>query len=123
MPDKSNWDKRADGSTKGTGFLGPKTRADGRVSTEISVGVDFGGNKNVEIPTMVPGLDASELNTLMTRKDTDPVPDSVVSKAVKHAKTRIRAGRSPFAGDDEINGKDMGELDRTWADTFKKQGY
>jgi hypothetical protein len=46
---------RADGTKKGTGFLGPLKRPDGMTMTEYSVGVNIDG-KDVEIPTLVPTL-------------------------------------------------------------------
>lgn len=91
-----NWDKRADGSSKGQGFLGLLKRPDGKVSSEISVGVQIDG-KEVEVPTMVPTLTQSELDWLLTHPTSSRIPDSIVSKAVAHARQRISAGKSPFA--------------------------
>jgi hypothetical protein len=91
-----NWDKRADGSSKGQGFLGLLKRPDGKVSSEISVGVQIDG-KEVEIPTMVPTLAQSELDWLLTHPANSRIPDSIMTKAVAHARQRISAGKSPFA--------------------------
>lgn len=92
------WEKRADGSSKGNGFLGLLKRPDGKVSSEISVGVNIGG-KEVEIPTIVPTLTQQELDYLLTNPvgDGHPIPPSIIQKAVAHAKERIAAGKSPFA--------------------------
>ncbi len=120
----ADYGKRVDGGAKGTGFLGPKQRADGRVSTEISIGQQMGGNE-VEMPTMVPGLSKAETNTLMTRKDRDPIPQAIADKAMTHAKARIRSGQSPFARNEESpggsEGRDMGELGKAWTDTFAQK--
>jgi len=101
--DRSAWDKRPDGSTKGFGYLGVLARPDGGVSSEISVGVNLGG-QDVDIPTMVPGLDKSEVHWLLTTP-TDQIanklPGSILRKAVEHAKMRLRTGKSPFKQDDE----------------------
>lgn len=85
------------GENKGKGYFGEVKRPDGRVSTEIGVGVNFGG-KEVEIPTMVPGLTKEEMNYLMTHDKPTP---AIVKKAVEHAKKRIKEGKSPFAGPGE----------------------
>ncbi len=94
------WDKRADGSLKGNGFLGLLRRPDGKVSSEISVGVNIGG-KEVEIPTMVPTLTRAEVETLLSNDPAGGVPQPILDKAVDFAKKRIAAGKSPFAGPDE----------------------
>ncbi len=103
--DASQWDKRADGSQKGSGFLGLLRRPDGGVSSEISVGVDMGG-KEMEIPLMVPTLTRPEVETLLKAdpKSADfwqSVPQSIKDKAIAFAKQRVAAGKSPFAGPDE----------------------
>jgi len=92
------WEKRADGSQKGNGFLGLLKRPDGKVSSEISVGVNIGG-KEVEIPTIVPTLTQQELDYLLSNPvgDGHPIPPAIIQKAVAHAKQRIAAGKSPFA--------------------------
>jgi hypothetical protein len=99
--DKTNWSKRADGSDKGNGWLGLMNRPDGKVSSEISIGVNLGG-KEVEIPTMVPTLDKNEVNYLLQ----NPVgPEmfkttmgrKIMQKAVDHARRRMSGGLSPFA--------------------------
>ena len=96
--DSSRWGARTDGSAKGPGWLGVRQRPDGRVSSEISVGIEMDG-KNIEIPLMVPGLTPQEMDYLMT-KDVDPrnIPRSIMDKAVSHAIYRQKNGLSPFAG-------------------------
>lgn len=96
------WDRRADGSQKGHGFLGLLRRPDGGVSSEISIGVEING-KETDIPTMVPGLTKPELTALMTKPEEwvsqskDALAQSIRDKAVAHAKDRMAAGKSPFA--------------------------
>lgn len=107
-PDRSTWDKRADGSTKGMGWLGLRQRPDGGVSSEISVGVTING-KEQEIPLMVPGLTKPEVDYLMTHdpdQEKNPnflkdMPPSILEKATAFAKQRIADGKSPFRGDGE----------------------
>lgn len=98
----ANWDKRADGSDKGQGFLGLLKRPDGRVSSEISIGVEVNG-KEMEVPTMVPTLSQKELDYLMTNPvgKGHPMPPAIVQKATDYARQRIVEGKSPFAGPGE----------------------
>ena len=84
---------RADSTKKGLGYFGELKRPDGQVSTEISIGVEIDG-KEIEIPTLVPTLTQDEINYLL--KGGEPT-DDIVDKAVKHAKERIKYGKSPFA--------------------------
>jgi murein DD-endopeptidase MepM/ murein hydrolase activator NlpD len=105
-PDRSTWDKRADGTAKGMGFLGLLQRPDGGVSSEISVDApasELGakGKGNVEFPLMVPGLTKPELDYLMTHDPASPdfqqnMPRSILAKAADHARARIAQGLSPF---------------------------
>ena len=83
---------RADGTKKGPGFFGTLKRPDGKVSTEISIGVTFDG-KEVQIPSLVPTLTPGEINMLL--EGNDPTP-AMVQKAVDHAKERMSRGLSPF---------------------------
>lgn len=101
VENRSTWGKRADGTKKGTGWLGGKKRPDGRVSSEVSVGFEING-KETEIPLMVPGLTKTEIDYLLNN---DPksatfltkLPPTIRQKALAHAKMRIDAGKSPFA--------------------------
>lgn len=92
---------RADGTPKGDGFLGRLRRPDGKVSSEISVGVNLDG-KEVEIPALVPTLTADEVSTLLKLDvGKEPVPQPIVDKAVAFARERLAQGQSPFAGPGE----------------------
>jgi hypothetical protein len=104
-------DLRADGTKKDVGFLGELKRPDGGVSTELSIGVDFGEGER-EIPTLVPTLNKNEINYLL---ETDPdkifttdkeIFKSIENKAINHAKKRIAEGKSPFyqSGEEKPSG-------------------
>lgn len=84
---------------KGRGYFGPMLMRDGSgdVATEISIGVNLNG-KEVEIPTLVPGLSKSEIDHLL--KYGNPT-EEIVRKAVEHARKRMEQGKNPFAGDGE----------------------
>jgi hypothetical protein len=100
--DESKWDKRADGSQKGHGFLGLLRRKDGGVSSEISVGTEING-KETDIPLMVPTLTRAEVEQLLNNPVGEhmKIPPAVFQKAVAFARTRIATGKSPFAQSDE----------------------
>jgi hypothetical protein len=102
-PVRSQWDRRADGSAKGDGWLGIRQRPDGRVSSEISAGFNIGG-KEQDIPLMVPGLTAGEMQYLMTTpvdRVAHEMPQSIRDKAIAHANMRMAQGQSPFRQPDE----------------------
>ena len=84
---------RADGTKKGPGFLGELKRPDGKVSTELSIGVEIDG-KETEIPSLVPTLTKDEIKHLLSGKK--PTRE-IVRKASEYAKKRIKEGKSPFA--------------------------
>jgi len=94
---RQRYGNRADGTPKGPGFFGELQTKDGKVATEISIGVEFDGKK-VEIPLLVPTLSQEEIN--MVLQGGNP-PDGVIKKAVAHAKMRIAQDKSPFAGESE----------------------
>lgn len=101
--DRSTWEKRPDGTAKGTGFLGVMKRPDGTVSSEISVGLPING-KEMDVPTMVPGLTKDEIHWLLTtpvKRVARELPDSIRQKAIANAQSRIAAGLSPFKQDHE----------------------
>ena len=99
-------DLRSDGTMKGLGFLGPLKRPDGRVSSEISMGIELDG-KEMDIPTFVPTLARHEVNYLLTTPEdkiqaVDPdLYKSILDKAVEHAKMRMKSGKSVFAEEGE----------------------
>ena len=88
---------RTDGTPKGLGYFGELQRPDKKVSTELSIGVDFGG-KETQIPSLVPTLTSDEVDYLL--QGNQPTQD-ITDKAVAHARTRISQGKSPFAQEGE----------------------
>ena len=88
---------RVDGTQKGPGWLGTIFMDDGREMTEMSVGVEFDG-REVEIPTLVPGLSKNQIEFLRLGGDPRRRKD-IMDVAKKHALKRLRAGLSPFKGD------------------------
>ena len=92
--------QRADGTPKGTGFLGELQRPDGRVSTELSIGVEMGGEE-VELPLLVPTLSKKEITLLLNGKEPTK---AIVDKAIKYAQERMKKGLSPFAGEEATPG-------------------
>jgi len=96
--DKSpGYGNRIDGTPKGNGYFGPLKRPDGDISTELSIGVDFDG-KETQIPAIVPTLTQQEVDHLLSGKKLTP---AMAKKAITFAKTRMAAGKSPFAQPDE----------------------
>jgi uncharacterized protein YukE len=99
-------DLRVDGTQKGKGFLGVLRRPDGRVSSELSIGVKLGG-KETEIPSLVPTLDDKEKQYLLNTPEdkiftaNPALYKSIEQKATNHAKKRIAEGKSPFAQEGE----------------------
>lgn len=91
---------RPDGTPKGTGYFGELKRPDGGVMTEYSVGVNING-KNMDIPTLVPTLSAKEKDTLLNIKEGEAIPESIIQKAVDHAKSRLGQGKSVWANTPE----------------------
>jgi hypothetical protein len=105
--DESTWGARTDGSAKGRGWLGLLRRPDGKVSSELSVGVQLDG-KETEIPLLVPTLTRAEVEAVLS---SDKPPPSALNKAVAFARERISAGKDPFASaSDSPRGPDPSDL-------------
>lgn len=83
---------RQSGQRKGSGFLGELLGKDGRTSTELSVGVDF-GHGQMDIPSLVPGLSPQEIQHLLGGGDPT---DAIMQKAVNHARMRMQQGLPVF---------------------------
>ena len=92
----SQYELRKDGTKKGLGYFGELKRPDGRVSTELSIGVNIDG-KEIEIPSLVPTLSKQEIDHLLGGGN--PTKE-IVGKAVEHARKRISQGKGPFAEQD-----------------------
>jgi GH24 family phage-related lysozyme (muramidase) len=96
MPEKIDDMLRPDGTRKSEiGFLGPQTSDSGNIMTEYSVGVEIDG-KEMDVPTLIPGLTEDELNVLKTEPDPNNIPKAIINKARDHAVQRIKEGQSPF---------------------------
>jgi len=94
-PDK----QRPDGSMKGSGWLGVHKTPSGSDVTEYSVGIEIDG-KQMDIPTMVPGLTKAEVEQVITAAEYGEFPNrSVMDKAVSHARKMLAAGKSVYAPD------------------------
>ncbi len=98
---------RPDKTPKGAGYFGEIKRPDGKVMTEITVGVGIEG-KEVNIPLIVPTLNKNELNYLMrnnpkSKMFMEKMPPSIMDKAVDHAVMRMKEDKSPYAGPDEVS--------------------
>jgi len=97
----ATYGKRTDGSPKGAGYFGEIPNPQGGYSTELSIGVNIDGQE-MNIPTMVPTLSKKDIKDLLKAKNVQEIPESVVQKAVDHAKKRMRDGKSPYAEPDEF---------------------
>lgn len=106
-PDKermATYGNRPDGSPKGAGYYGEVQNPyrPGWHSTELTVGVTLGG-KPMDIPVMVPGLTQQELRAVLQSKTAKDIPESIILKAVAHAKQRMQQGKSPYADPGEYH--------------------
>jgi hypothetical protein len=113
--DKAAGSRRADGSEKGMGFLGPLKRPDGGVSTELSMGTADVDGTETEIPLLVPTLDANEVRYLLSAPDGDwqhPTMQRIAEKAIAFARQRKAQGQPYFAGYTEQNTRVVPELER-----------
>jgi len=88
----NDFGNRIDGSKKGYGWLGVLKRPDGKISTELSIGVTMDG-KQIEIPSLVPTLTKKEIDFLL---EGNKPSKEIIDKAIEHAKKRISQGKSPF---------------------------
>lgn len=89
---------RLDGTQKGQGFFGELRRPDGRVSTELSIGIQIDGEE-VLVPSLVPTLTKDEINFLLTHEGIPP--QSIIKKAADFARQRKSLGLPFFAQPNE----------------------
>src|SRR6266571_1165172 len=103
------WDRRPDGTQKGNGFLGVFVRPDNSVMSEFSIAdsenpkLKTATGDYMDYPTFVPTLTKKEIETLLSRKASDVIPESIKAKAEAHALKRLKAGKSVFAEPGEEN--------------------
>lgn len=113
---KKDENTRVDGTEKGKGFLGVLKRPDGKVSTELSVGVNIDGKETL-IPSLVPTLNKKEIDHLLNGGKTTK---AIIDKAVAHARKRIADGKSPFADESDVgNIESASNLDARSEKEFK----
>ena len=80
---------------KASGFYG-EIPVSGNKATEYSADVNING-KDVQIPTIVPGLSGGQMGGLLGSISQDGSPSqSVMDAAIAHAKYRMAMGQSPF---------------------------
>ena len=96
LPEKDPSSYRQDGSVKGPGWLGPYKNPKGQIVTEYSLGVELDG-KELDIPSLVPGLTPQEIREVVLGK----VSKSVTDKAVAHARQRIKENKSVWADEND----------------------
>ncbi|MFA5354947.1 MAG: hypothetical protein WC291_12015 [Thermodesulfovibrionales bacterium] len=102
LGDSGGYGNRVDGTPKGNGFFGPLKRPDGKVSTELSVGITLDG-KETQIPVLVPTLTGQEVDFLLAGNKPTSL---IIQKAIAHARERIAQGKSPFAEEGEQASRD-----------------
>jgi hypothetical protein len=83
---------RLDNTQKGEGWLGPLPHSNGKISTELSIGVNINGKETL-IPSLVPTLTREEVLYLLNGGK--PTKE-IINKAVDFAVGRIKLGKSPF---------------------------
>lgn len=100
-PPSGGYGNRPDGTQKGAGYFGeiPSPINPGEFSTELTIGVNIGGEE-VDIPLITPNLSRSEIESVMRGRESK----EIIGKAVEHAKSRMKQGKSPYAGDGEAKG-------------------
>lgn len=109
---------RPDGTAKGAGYLGEIVLPNGGHATEYSMqshAVKVNGEM-IDFPTLVPTLTKEEIELMRTDiiPNRKPIPETIVQKAIKHAKKRIRDGKSPFSDSNPyISDFDKKQVDTT----------
>jgi hypothetical protein len=65
--------------------------------------------KEIDFPTIVPTLTKAEVNLMLTDiiPNNKPIPDTIVKKAITHAKKRIKEGKSVFAETGDYKPQDV----------------
>ena len=91
MPD---YGLREDGTRKGRGYFGEIDMGNGDYMTEKSVGVNI-NDQEMLIPTIVPTLTREEVDFMVSGGDPRE-NDTIMNKAVEHARKRLANNQSPF---------------------------
>lgn len=102
---------------KGLGFFGEIPLPGGGLATELTMGIQFNGVET-EIPIFVPTLTKDEFFSLTNDiiPNRKPLPNAIAQKSVDFHRSRVAAGKSPFAEPDEvgrstIDGQFVGSVD------------
>lgn len=108
----TNYGKRPDGTEKGSGWLGEIKLPDGSVATEYTTQsksvktknkvfgprneIRFG--KQIDFPTLVPTLSKEEIELMRTDiiPNKKEIPETIMQKAIQHARKRLSEGKSVF---------------------------
>lgn len=97
-----NWNTRPDGTTKGLGYQGVQTTADGRPMSENSVGLPING-REMDIPSIVPGTTPAQMAAMRANPGValgrDAMGQGIRDTAAASAKGRMAQGKDPFYGD------------------------
>lgn len=105
--------QRVDGTQKGLGWQGEIPTDDGKVMTEVAIGVNVDGQE-MQIPLIVKSTTDAELALLKANK---PPTRAMIKKAIDSAMKRKAEDKSPFAGNEE-SGFNPG----SYSMFFKKKG-
>jgi hypothetical protein len=57
----------------------------------------------MDVPTLVPTLSRDEVEQLRNIGGNDPLPLSILKKAISYAEQRVTQGKSPFAGIEDVD--------------------
>ena len=107
---KKDYGLREDNTKKGLGYFGAIKTPDNKDMTELSMGVNLGGQEQL-IPLIVPNLDKEELEHLRVGKEPT---ESIVQKAVDHAKSRLSEGKSQWATPEEEGKTPLPKKESYW---------
>jgi len=86
---------RQNGTPKGRGWMGELQRPDGYVSTELSIGTEIDGVPQ-DVPLITPNQGFRDMNQLLSQQPGAPLPRGMAGKAIDHAITQMKRGRSPY---------------------------
>ncbi len=91
---------RPDGTQKGTGFLGVLQIEGDNTTSEFSVQSDAVkvNGKRIDFPTLVSTLTQAEIDLMVNDiiPNRKAIPEAIMQKAIKHAKKRLKEGKSVF---------------------------
>lgn len=86
---------------KGNGYFGPLLRPDGNLSSELSFDFDHNG-KSVQAPLIVPTLNKSQLDELLSLPDGKQPSQGIYDAAQQYAIDRLMRGKPTFSLPNEV---------------------